>query len=90
MTPRSAHARAILLPARSGRLALGREARARGPSPPAGASELGIEREHGQQLDALARARPARHRRAEREHAVVGVRRDDDDRGFAERSHDGL
>ena len=68
----------ILVAARQRRLALCREPAAR--VPPSGRRRRArIEREDREQLDGRAAPRPRRDRRAEREHAVVRVRRDDDD-----------
>jgi hypothetical protein len=78
---------AILLPAGTSRLAFGREAGASIP-PSRRRVRARIEREHGQQLDSAPFPGPARHRRAEREDTVVGVRRHHHDPGY--RGHDGL
>ena len=84
----------ILLAARQRRFALCREPAAR--VPPSGRRLRGrIAREDGEQLDGRAAPRPRRHRRSEREHAVVQVRGDDDDpvpaaRGWLGRGHDAV
>ena len=82
MTPRIAHAHA----------SSSRRARAASPSVAEPAAPIPASRRRVRRRDrarstvssstCLPGARPARHRRAEREHAVVGVRRDDDDRRF--------
>ena len=79
--PRGRHAEdlgclLILVTASPSRLAFGLEVGSAIPTA-CGRGRLGVASEHGDELDPVARARPPRHGRTDREHAVVEVWRDD-------------